>query len=1194
VARVISLRQVWTILVLFISIVPVILMMSWYGQQLYSNQLSSALAIERQANALLRYQIESEIKRFKTLLKNKSDPLSLLVDKKDEPGALSDISALLKFIVDREPAIHEVMILSPQADVIAVIDPGIDMEGDRLLSTKEKQLALQHWGLAGPYEYPETVIPLLGREYLGSPRKHEGVMAFSMAVPIGYPAKAVLLVLINIDRLWPDYELKKTAINKISTQNYILDRRGSLITEIDGSDYSPGDFMTHMAIVRSALMNTEWSAEISYTGISKQPVFGTRTSISSLGWTLISEVMVSRLTQPIWRALFKIFIVTILVVILFVWFALYLVRKTLKPIQQTCDAIDQVAKGEYQFTLSSSGIREFDALSSGFNHMARARLSAENSLREREQNLEITLNSIGDAVIATDAKGLVTRMNPVAEQLTGWSFIEAQGQALKNIFPVINATSRESVENPIDKVINNGQTVSFSNHTVLIARDGTEYHIADSGAPIRNDDGHIVGMVLVFNDVTERKCSEEAIRRSEKRLANAQRMAHIGSWEFNHNTSELKWSEEIYRIFGIFPHESEVSYETFLSAVHPDDHEKVNRAYTESMKSKALYNIKHRLRMPDGSIKYVQERCKTYYGKDGLPTLSTGTVQDITEQYLAERALKKLNQSLQVLSARNEALVQLTDETALLNEICRIVVKIAGYHMAWVGFAEYDKEKTIRPVAEAGYEKGYIDSLNLTWADSERGQSPTGVAIRTGKSSCMSNIVQNPDFAPWREMALKQGYRSSIALPLKGRECTFGALNVYACEENAFDDEETRHLQELADSLAYGIVALRSHEDRHQLNRQLQQSQKMDALGKLTGGIAHDFNNMLGVVQGYAGLLEDALDKQPELAAYVHEIFHASERSAKLTKKLLAFSQQKNPEAKVLNLNALLQSEKNMLEKSLTARIRLILDLEKNLWTVWLDSSDLEDAILNISINAMHAIDGHGQLSIKTVNKKINTLDGYEVNIPAGDYVLLSMTDTGCGMDEATKEKIFDPFFSTKGEKGTGLGLSQVYGFVERSGGVIRVVSELGQGTQMVFYFPRYQLSHQDNKPAENSSVKNIRGNAIILVVDDEPALLKLTSKVLSKQGYKVFSAENGRQALDMLEHESIDLLLSDIIMPEMDGYELATIVQEKYPDIKIQLMSGFSDGRHVKMADDSLHQKMIYKPYNSEVLIERINNLLN
>ena len=382
---------------------------------------------------------------------------------------------------------------------------------------------------------------------------------------------------------------------------------------------------------------------------------------------------------------------------------------------------------------------------------------------------------------------------------------------------------------------------------------------------------------------------------------------------------------------------------------------------------------------------------------------------------------------------------------------------------------------------------------------------------------------------------------------------------------------------------------------KHQ-EEQMRRTQKMDALGKLTGGIAHDYNNMLGVVTGYSELLENSLIDQPQLAKYARQIHHAGERGAKLTQKLLAFSRKStSEELDVVNINSLLFEEQHMLEKTLTVRIKLIMDLQKDgLWPVYLDKGELEDAILNISINAMHAIESNGQLTLQTRNVHYSPIDAHRLDLSAGDYVSLSITDTGCGMDQETIDKIFDPFYSTKGDKGTGLGLSQVYGFVERSGGNIKVYSEVGKGTRFTIYFPRYYSDTEASQTNNEVDVATLSGNETILIVDDEATLLNLSDEILSQHGYRTLCAQNAAEALMLLERETVDLMISDVIMPEMDGYQLAAIVREHYPDIKIQLASGFSDGRHANHSDDELHRNLLHKPFNSQTLLQRIKKVLD
>lgn len=382
--------------------------------------------------------------------------------------------------------------------------------------------------------------------------------------------------------------------------------------------------------------------------------------------------------------------------------------------------------------------------------------------------------------------------------------------------------------------------------------------------------------------------------------------------------------------------------------------------------------------------------------------------------------------------------------------------------------------------------------------------------------------------------------------------------------------------------------------ERIQQEEQLNRSQKMDAIGKLTGGIAHDYNNMLGVILGYSELLEENLHDNPELYKYIQEIHHAADRGSKLTAKLLSFTRKKSHDEESLIINRLLQYEKDMLEKTLTARIKLRYELDDELWPVLLDSSELEDVIINLSINAMHAIDGNGDLTIKTNNVALKEVEAQSLGLVAGEYVQISFTDTGRGMNESTRLKMFDPFYSTKGDKGTGLGLSQVYGFVQRSKGSISVTSQLGKGTELRLYIPRNNISTSSVQSENKELTDDLNGTEVIMVVDDEEALRNLTSIVLTEHGYKVICANDGKQALEILEKKSVDLLLSDVIMPEMDGFQLAKVVNEKYPAIKIQLASGYTDNRESEYKKETWYNEILYKPIHGKTLLLRIRELLN
>lgn len=650
------------------------------------------------------------------------------------------------------------------------------------------------------------------------------------------------------------------------------------------------------------------------------------------------------------------------------------------------------------------------------------RKKSEEDLFKSKQLAETTLNSIGDAVITTDAEGNIVRMNPVAEDLTGWKLREVIGQPLKSIFTIIHASTRKAIPNPVETVLATGETVYLSNHTTLISKSGKEYQISDSAAAIRNGDDNILGMVLVFNDVTERYHLREAA---------AKHQAQVGL--LLNSTAE------------------------------------------------AIYGIDI-----DGKCTFVNQSCLTMLGYK--------------------------------------------DETELLGKNMHDLI-----HYKYSDGSDYP-----------------VDQCHI---------------IKTIQTKDQSHI-DNEVF--WRK------------------------------DGSCFAAEYWSHPIFQDDICIGAVVTFMDITSKKQSDEIVRRSQKMQALGKLTGGIAHDYNNMLGVVLGYAELLESMLGDRPELIEFTNEITHSAERGVKLTNKLLSFSRQKSSDAEVLNLNDALQDERDMLEKTLTVRIKLNFDLVDNIWPVNIDSAELEDAVVNMCINSMHAIDEQGELTIQTRNEKLSATDAKALHVKSGDYVLLSITDTGHGMDEETKENIFEPFYSTKGDSGTGLGLSQVYGFVERSHGAIKVYSECGLGSRLTLYFPRYiepEINGAENDFTVDEKINSdtdLTGTETILIVDDEAGLRKITSKILKQHGYNVFSAESGRQALGILEKENIDVLFSDVIMPEMDGYQLAEIVRKKYPLIKIQLASGFSDERHNTADDDTLHKNLLNKPYHSQALLKKIRELLN
>lgn len=384
-----------------------------------------------------------------------------------------------------------------------------------------------------------------------------------------------------------------------------------------------------------------------------------------------------------------------------------------------------------------------------------------------------------------------------------------------------------------------------------------------------------------------------------------------------------------------------------------------------------------------------------------------------------------------------------------------------------------------------------------------------------------------------------------------------------------------------------------SEENLKETEEQLKRTQKMDALGKLTGGIAHDYNNMMGIVLGYSELLLPQVSGNKKAVEYIDQIYNAGQRAKALTEKLMTFSRYKPSETVVINISDQIQQQQHLLEKTLTSRIKLILDLHEQLWLTRLDPGDFNDAIINMAINTSHAIESSGSMKISTHNSTITEYEAKTLELELGDYITVSLSDSGAGMDEQTISKIFDPFFSTKGDFGTGLGLSQVYGFTKRSDGSIKVISESGDGTEFILYFPRYNKNTEIKELEEPEEESVEPGNATILVVDDEESLCDVACKLLSLKGYRVLKALNAKQALEILKNETVDLVFSDIVMPQMTGYELATEIADKYPDVIIQLTSGYNDAKKLNPDIDIANFNILSKPYSRSDLLKRIQQVL-
>jgi len=383
------------------------------------------------------------------------------------------------------------------------------------------------------------------------------------------------------------------------------------------------------------------------------------------------------------------------------------------------------------------------------------------------------------------------------------------------------------------------------------------------------------------------------------------------------------------------------------------------------------------------------------------------------------------------------------------------------------------------------------------------------------------------------------------------------------------------------DKICYGLAhdmtnRIQVEKEKEKLQNQLIQAQKMESIGRLAGGVAHDFNNMLSVIIGYSDMMLKNLPRDTQNFEMIEEINNAGVKSANLTKQLLAFARKQTISPKVIDINQTISDMLKMLQRLIGEDIDLLWRPGYDIWKIEMDPSQIDQILANLCVNARDAIDGNGRIVIETINKVVS--EDYCVEntgFVSGEYILVTISDNGCGMSKETLNHVFEPFFTTKGlGKGTGLGLATIYGIIKQNNGFIHIYSELGHGTTFKIYFPKY--SGKKEIIIKDSKEKFCAKSGTILLVEDEISILKMTSSMLEGIGYKVFPANSAKEAIEIASNNSnrFDLLMTDVIMPEMNGKDLSEKIKEIIPDIKRLFMSGYT-------ADVIAHHGVLDKEVN-------------
>src|SRR5262245_3740888 len=555
-------------------------------------------------------------------------------------------------------------------------------------------------------------------------------------------------------------------------------------------------------------------------------------------------------------------------------------------------------------------------------------------------------------------------------------------------------------------------------------------------------------------EIAERKKAEEALLSSEAQLKQAQAVAHLGSYDVDALAGYPLWSDEVFRILGLDPADGALLRREFVErVVHPEDRQYATQSFDEAIRVGRPYDIQFRVMRPDGSVRFVQSIGEPIRNSDGVVVRFVGALLDITERKRTEDNLARLNRTLQIFYQCNQAFVHAIDEYELLQVVCRILVEVGGLRMAWVGYREFDSEKTVRPVAQAGYEQGYVESVKATWSDTERGQGPIGTAIRTGKPYWIKSYQTDPHAAPWRAEAIERGYGSSVALPMMSENETFGVLTLYAEELNVFNEQTIEQFTDLANNLAYGVIALRTRAERSRAAQALREARaelthvtRVMTMGELTASIAHEINQPLAAIVTNANAslrwLAGESPNLDEARDALGRILRDGNRAGDVIARIRALVKKNGTEQVSLNINEVVQEVVGLIQSEIQKNgVILRMELAADLPRVLGDRVQLQQVILNLVMNGIEAM--------ASVSDRRRELLIHSRRHRSGE-VLVAVQDSGVGLQSDGLDHLFKAFFTTK-PKGMGMGLAISRSIIEAHGGKLWAVPNDGPGATFQF-----------------------------------------------------------------------------------------------------------------------------------------------
>jgi len=669
--------------------------------------------------------------------------------------------------------------------------------------------------------------------------------------------------------------------------------------------------------------------------------------------------------------------------------------------------------------------------------------------------------------------------------------------------------------------------------------DGTDGHVRMSSAPVQDAEGNVVAAVAIVVDVSGQRSAERAARTTDERFRFVAKATNDVIWDWDIRTNALVWNDSVETVFGhkqnrIFP---EVQW--WYDHIHPDDRDRVIAGIHGVLDHGGTsWSDQYRYRRGDGNYANVMDRGYIARDSNGEPMRMIGAMTDVTEKSRSEAAIRF---QAQLLNAVQQAVVATDPE---------------GIVIFWNDFAEklygWPAEDAVgKPIQELTPSPFLREHSADIFERGAAGDSWTGEFLVQGKSGKAFPALLTTS-------------------PIRDERGTV---------------------------LGFVLVSIDLSE-RRALEEQFRQSQKMDAVGRLAGGIAHDFNNLLTVIRLNTEIIMDGFDPTDPRSEDVKQIRSAAERASSLTRQLLAFSRKQILQPRVLDMNTVVSTVEPMLQRLIGEDITIASSCNARGYVV-ADPGQIEQILVNLVVNARDAMPQGGTISVETQNATLDeTYTSEHAPVVPGRYVMLAVGDNGVGMSRDTREHAFDPFFTTKeAGKGTGLGLATVYGIVKQSGGYVWIYSEPGLGTTLKLYFPEVSAAAAFTNVEYKPTAKlGARGSETILLVEDEESVRGLTSRILEKQGYRVIVAQHGREAMDIATREEgrIDLVLTDIVMPGMNGRGLVERLAGIRPRIKSLYMSGYTDDDIIRRGFIEPSKSFLQKPFTSESLLQTVRKVLD